>query len=487
MSCESTEPQWAAYDLPLTEQSRDDSAAKATLAGESDELILLQNGVWFCSLRWFVIAALAVFSLVSWVQSQWVQLSGIRLEAGWPLAVAAILSVFNVTHLALARRAAQSPRRALLAWRGLWLQIFLDLAVLTVVIHYLGSLASLAAFMYLFHIVLACIFLPYRQSLVVTLSAMTMYFACLALEYTGLISARSVLTTAIVPDGSLPFPVLGWCFGTVSFTSVTVWYLASRLANALRKREEELAATNRRLEAATEERAGYMLRTTHQLKAPFAAIHANTQLLLGGYCGELPAVAVTIVEQIAARCEMLSRGIKSMLQLANLRSHAQGPLQPAPLDLAALIQVCVSALKSQAAKRGIAIEENLAPATVHVVPDHASMIIENILLNAVNYSRNGQEIQVTLTAKPDGGAVVAVRDHGIGIPRAALPRIFDDYFRTTEAAKHNHASTGLGLAIVRQTALAGKIGVHVESAPGLGTLFSLDFAASRGEANTLDS
>ena len=86
-----------------------------------------------------------------------------------------------------------------------------------------------------------------------------------------------------MPDRSaVPLAVVAWQFGSVVFISATVWYLASRLANALRQRDEELSAINRRLVAATEERAGHMLRTTHQLKAPFAAIHANTQLLLGG-------------------------------------------------------------------------------------------------------------------------------------------------------------------------------------------------------------
>ena len=100
-----------------------------------------------------------------------------------------------------------------------------------------------------------------------------------------------------------------------------------------------MAAVNRRLVAATEERARHMLHTTHQLKAPFAAIHANTQLLLGGYCGPIPDRAVAVIEQIAARCEMLSRAIKAMLQLANLRSHALNPPPPVPIDLPALIRV----------------------------------------------------------------------------------------------------------------------------------------------------
>ena len=369
----------------------------------------------------------------------------------------------------------------------LWLQILMDLALLTVVIHYLGSLDSYAQFMYLFHIVLACIFLPYAQSLRVTLSAMGMYLICLALEAAGVVSPRSVLAVSLMPDRSaMPYAVLAWYFGFVVATSVTVWYLTSRLANALRQREGELAASNQRLVAATEERARYMLRTTHELKAPFAAIHANTQLLLGEYCGKLPPHAVAVLGQIATRCEMLSRGIKAMLQLANLRSTAQTTPSPCPVDLPALIRSCLATLKPQAAKRGIVLEDDLLPATVEMVPDYAVMIVENILANAINYSRDGQRVLVSSRAAADGGGTVVIRDYGIGIPPDKLPRIFDDYFRTSEAVKHNNASTGLGLAIVRETALAGRIHVSVASAPAQGTAFTLDFPASPGNSQPLN-
>ena len=77
-------------------------------------------------------------------------------------------------------------------------------------------------------------------------------------------------------------------YGSVVFISGTVWYWRRAWPRACAGATLELAAANRRLVAATEERARHMLRTTHQLKAPFAAIHANAQLLLGGYCGPLP-------------------------------------------------------------------------------------------------------------------------------------------------------------------------------------------------------
>jgi len=486
VSSETADTVWTAYDLPLQGRPGLESADSSTPA-ESDELILLRNQTWFCSLRWLAIAALAALGLLGWVTTVLSPIPGIHLDPGWPVLVASVLLLLNVTHLIMVRKISQSARRAVFARRGLWLQIVLDLVVLTAVVHYLGSLYTFAPFMYLFHIVLACIFLPYAQSLWVMLAGMGMYVICLALESTGLIMARSVLAGVLMPDRRvISLAVLAWQFGSVAFVSLTVWYLASRLSNALRQRDEELSGINRRLVAATEERAGHMLQTTHQLKSPFAAIQANTQLLLRGYFGSLPDTAVGVIEQIATRCEMLSRGITAMLQLANLRSHAQNPPPPVTVDLSALIGSNMAALRPQAARRGIVFEQDLSPAAVQVVHDHAVMIIDNILSNAVNYSRDGQRVWVSCRAKPDGGAVVVVRDTGIGILPEKLPRIFDDYFRTTEAAAHNRSSTGLGLAIVRQAALAGRILVHVESAPAHGTVFSLDFPSSPGKPERPD-
>jgi signal transduction histidine kinase len=279
----------------------------------------------------------------------------------------------------------------------------------------------------------------------------------------------------LAPSAELPTGVWAWQGAAVVFISGTVWYLASRLASALRQREEELAATNRRLEAATEERAQHMLRTTHQLKAPFAAIQANTQVLLGGYCGTLPDAAVSVIRQISTRCDMLAKEIKEMLQLANLRSAAQHMPPLVRLDLAGVVQSCVASLRPAAQQRHITLADEIAPAWTQAVQDHTVMLVENLVTNAVNYSHDGGEVTVICNPGPAGAPRLVVRDRGIGIPAEKLPRIFEDYFRTNEAVKHNKASTGLGLAIVRQAALAGKFGVQVESAVGEGTLFTVDF------------
>ena len=129
--------------------------------------------------------AAGLVALLGWVTAGSFPLPGIRLDPRWPLAVAGVLSAAQCDVPRHGPQASHSARAHVLAQRGLWLQIVLDLAVLTVVVHYLGSLETFAPFMYLFHIVLACIFLPYAQSLLVTLSAMGMYLACLTLGKRG--------------------------------------------------------------------------------------------------------------------------------------------------------------------------------------------------------------------------------------------------------------------------------------------------------------
>ena len=212
----------------------------------------------------------------------------------------------------------------------------MDLALLTVVIHYLGSLDSYAQFMYLFHIVLACIFLPYAQSLRVTLSAMGMYLICLALEAAGVVSPRSVLAVSLDARSkrhAVCRPGVVFRFRSLYFRDGMVPHVppGKRLATAGRGIGRHQSASGGR----------------HGRKSPVHAPHdppvegavsrpsmPTPNFCLGGYCGKLPPHAVAVIGQIATRCEMLSRGIKAMLQLANLRSTAQTTPPPGPGRLA---------------------------------------------------------------------------------------------------------------------------------------------------------
>jgi len=285
---------------------------------------------------------------------------------------------------------------------------------------------------------------------------------------------------------------------------IVVWHLTSHLAGTVRKRDNELAEANRRLILLQEERTRHVLRTAHELKAPFAGICANTQILLKGYCGKLPEPATEVLERILARSKRLASEIQEMLQLANLRSKTPADLQFAEHDLADLLKDCVAQAEQIASEHGVTIQSRLRPARVSGVEEHVRMMLSNLVHNAVLYSNRGGTVEVECGCDGESGdgrsdirpetasgsrpsaeppcAVAAIADHGIGIPAEKLPRIFEEYYRTEEAVRHNPESTGLGLAIVRRVAETHGIRVRVASAPGVGTRFTLRFPPSQTAA-----
>lgn len=455
-----TEPAAAVYRLPAARPGPMNELPATRPEGAE---LLRQNVAWFCRLRWIVVATLiaagcAAFVLAPTRTCPW-------LTPGWPLVVAVALAASNAVYLMLLARTAPGALSVRVQFRA---QIVVDLLLLTLVVHHVGSTSTHAPLLYSFHIIIACMFLSNQEALTVTAVATALYLACVTAEQAGLwpvptAPVNSIASALVLQAGSL---VVIW---------LVTWYLVSRLADSLHRRERELAATNHRLEASGVERMRHMLQTTHELKAPFAAIHAQTQVLLEGYCGPLPGEARRVVQHIADRCAALSQQIRDMLQLANLRSEAQGLSQRQEIDVATLIESCVARIAPAAALRSVTIETDVTPTPFPGVEDHLRMLLDNLLANAVNYSRDGSKVTVQAVRLPGGSVSVVVADEGIGIPADKLPRIFDDYYRTKEAVKHNPSSTGLGLAIVRDVAGAHGIEIGVTSVPGRGTRFVLTF------------
>lgn len=440
-------------------------------------VLLLRNVGWFCQLRWLVIASLIVYGMSGLLVPQLYQWVHLIPQKIWPIVCAGVLILMNLVYLFHNRSVAHLPKDKAVdsAVRNLWGQIVIDLAVLTVAIHYIGSLCTPVAFTYLFHVVLACIFFPRRHSFVVTLIAIHFFLICVALEVMEIIDPSSVLSG--LPSAAFQGGRIGEQSFHLAFTVMTmlvVWFLGSQLSGLLQQRNRELIIANHRLECLQKEKMRHMLRTTHELKAPFAAIHANLQLLLKGYCGELPTEAIEVLESTARRARMLSDGIKDMLQLANLHEESGEVPMIMDLDLAEIVRWCVEQSRQVADEKNVIIDATIDSVAVRGNDDHLKMLFTNLIFNAINYSHRGGHVRVAVTSA-DGCAEAVIADQGIGIPAEKLPHIFEEYFRTREAMKHNPESTGLGLSIVRRVAARHGTTIYVESENGQGTSFKLVF------------
>lgn len=230
---------------------------------------------------------------------------------------------------------------------------------------------------------------------------------------------------------------------------------------------------NEQLQRVNNQKTKYLLQSTHQLKAPFAAIQSYTDLILDGYTGEIPGKTREIVEKVKTRCEFLSTSIKSMLKLANLKSFVTRNITMTPLNLNAVTADVVDEFLPLASHRGVAVNVHPCanePSVMGNLPQ-VTILLSNLIENAICYSRGG-EVRVDCAVE-DGAAVFSVTDHGIGIDSDHVEKIFQEFFRSNEAVEAHRNGTGLGLAIAKEIADIHGYRMHVSSSKENGTTFTL--------------
>ncbi|MEI8241708.1 MAG: HAMP domain-containing sensor histidine kinase [bacterium] len=431
--------------------------------------VLVHNVRWFIGVRWVVVAVLLLAGLVSWLTPALVTAVGLHPPCAWTWALAAVLTVVNVLFWMSSRELTEKSADQLVA-ANIWLQILVDLAVVTLLVHFVGSTSMFIAFTYLFHIVLACIFFAPLQSLLVTLVAATLYLLCVQLEILGLWTSSLTFNRELAMFHAL----------SAVFVWVVVWYLVSSLSKTVRERGRLLEAANQRLIVADEEKNRLMLRTAHDLKAPFSGIESNIQRLKMQHWEQLSAPVREIVDRIEARGKTLSDRIRDILLLGDLRTRTESLVMRERVEIEHVLQEVVAELDGRAQARRVQVQLRTAPLATQGNSRHYFMLFSNLISNAISYSPEGGTAEVFLH-QGEAGVSITIRNRGIGITEEALPRIFDEYFRTKEAAQCNPASTGLGLAIVKEIAQKEELEIAVASEVGKETTFSVIIPASRCE------
>jgi signal transduction histidine kinase len=184
-----------------------------------------------------------------------------------------------------------------------------------------------------------------------------------------------------------------------------------------------------------------------------------------------------LTEQVAARLRVVQRnalrlqGLLSDLLLIGQVADGTLELQPAPLDLTAVVTEAVEAARVSADRGGVAVRVDM-PERVPVVADGQRLrqVVDNLLSNAVKYSRAGGSVEVTVRQAGED-VELDVTDTGIGIAEHEVDQVFGRFFRGGEAVARHLPGTGLGLSIVASIVGAHGGSVEVESELGRGTTF----------------
>ncbi len=223
-------------------------------------------------------------------------------------------------------------------------------------------------------------------------------------------------------------------------------------------------------------KSDFVSNVSHELKAPLASIKAYVEMLLDGEVDD-EADAREFLTVIAGETERLNRLIENILRLSRLESGLI-PINKADVAVTEILREVVDVIAPQAAKKGLALDADLAPVffRVHGDRDMLSQAILNVASNAVKYTAEGGSVHIA-TFLDDGAVVVEVVDSGYGIPPEEIGKIFEKFYRTRLSGKAA-PGTGLGLPLVKhivETVHAGR--VEVESHVGQGTTFRLHLPA----------
>jgi two-component system phosphate regulon sensor histidine kinase PhoR len=232
---------------------------------------------------------------------------------------------------------------------------------------------------------------------------------------------------------------------------------------------------------AEEARADFIANASHELRTPLAAVSGFVDTLRG-HAKDDEVAREKFLGIMAVEAGRMRRLIDDLLSLTRIELNEHVP-PSGRVDVASVLRETVAALGPLAEVDGITITLDAAPNLPLVVGerDELAQLFQNLIHNAVKYGKSGGHVWVTIgLSQPAPGRraaeamlAIAIRDDGEGIPREALPRLTERFYRVDVKRSRERGGTGLGLAIVKHIVNRHQGRLQVESQPGEGSQFTV--------------
>lgn len=224
-------------------------------------------------------------------------------------------------------------------------------------------------------------------------------------------------------------------------------------------------------------RAEFIDNLSHELRTPLTTVGllAETLSREADAAGDaIPPKMRDRIGKIEVETGHLVQMVSEIMDLSRIESGS-GLTLIDDLDLGRLAAASVERLKLFADRKGVALRVDVPRRLPRIRGDEARLgqVFVNLVHNAVKFSPSGSE--ATVAVRPAEHELIAsVRDHGIGIPRAAQPRIFERFYKVDRARVRGETpgGTGLGLAIARHVVEQHGGRIWLESTEGEGSTFS---------------
>jgi len=213
---------------------------------------------------------------------------------------------------------------------------------------------------------------------------------------------------------------------------------------------------------------------THELKTPISVAYAATDALLNYGMIEDPVKRNQYLQISKEQLSRLSSLVEQILTMS-VEERKNLKLVPETINLSELFLHLKNQYLLNVDKKVI-INIDVEPESIIIEADkiHFPNMIGNLIENAVKYS--GESVEINLSAKENNGKItISVKDNGIGIPPASLPKIFDRFYRVSTGNIHNVKGYGLGLHYVKTIVEKHGGKISVKSKEGVGSEFIIIF------------
>ena len=214
-------------------------------------------------------------------------------------------------------------------------------------------------------------------------------------------------------------------------------------------------------------KSDFVSNVSHELRTPLTSILGYLELLEEEVSDHADQVEREMIGAAKRNVVRLGELIDDLLALT--RTEGQRT-ELVPLDLAVLVRDIVTDLRVASSQQGVDIRLGLPGSPVLVQADSSQMarVVTNLVSNAVKFSQGGSEVVVTVVAD-DQDAMLAVEDHGIGIPESEMDQLGSRFYRASNAVGMGITGTGLGLRIVQAIVENHHGSVDLRSTQGVGT------------------
>ena len=232
------------------------------------------------------------------------------------------------------------------------------------------------------------------------------------------------------------------------------------------------------MERAEARRSEFIANISHELRTPMTTIAGFADGILDG---TIPKEQETkYLQSIRDETRRLSRLVRDMLDVSQMRARAQDPSKRTVFDLTELVLQTLLSFESRATRKNLDVDPQLPDNHIMVIAekDAITQVIYNLLDNAVKFAAVGSCLTLRLY-KDSGKAYVSVKDYGETIPQEDLPYVFDRFHKSDRSRSLDKDGVGLGLYLVKSIINSHDEDIVVRSEDGMTEfVFTLKLADS---------